>query len=1138
MKKVVLLMIAVLMAINMSFGQSIYFKLKDAQPKAELANDRAFFSQKDLAAILKGFDVKPFLKHPEKFHSVYAEPLSRTYIIPSFRLNSAKTRTLINQLENLAGIEYVETVGEAAFLSCPTNDPSDANWNLSRHEITCVQEAHCLTSGDPNISIAIMDNGYMPGHPELAGQVAYAEPGAYNGACHGTQSAITAAGATDNGYGISSSGYDCSLMLYRYEPSTDFYPKMIDAAERGARIINNSYRTCGFNNTQQMTVSMLADMGVIVVGSAANGPDGTSCGDGHDYAYPASYDKVISVSSVSGNLCCETTYNFWNPTVPYDPPLTHTHNDAVDVLAQGYAVVTGSCSGNGQDMSYGTSVAGPHIAGIIGLMLSVNPCLDHDDVLSILQSTGQDVSGVCNNASYYPNGVPPVPCAESAVQAAASYVGPTLVVSADTDWDQKFVSGNVIIKSGTTLTIHGVVSMATNSRIIVEKDADLIIDGGVLTSCHQQWKGIVVEGDGASGSQAQAGRVRLQNNAIIENAKNAISMNPTHLGWPVVSQHWGGLVEAENATIRNCRRGVAFMKYATGFIQDQSYFSNCTFENIETSAVTIWSNNHVTFQECTFDNIVERGIYAYDSEVIVNNQCVFTNQHTGVDILTTYPIPFASQIGDHDTAPNDFDCSNYGVFTQAQSNIEPLLITNNNFLGGLYGVHLNGLSNYQISHNDMVGGFAGVEAVATGNANDPHSNIVSHNNISSMTYGSHAAFNNENLEFLSNCFDFNGLSDIYVSSGSIFIDQGNADLANGNCFTKGGVPEIDNSNNDDNINLWVWVDEPSSSCEYPTLVANDPDYKVTIKDAVGKLLANCGTSSSPGPINVRTFCRSSSETQADLLAKIEEIEQALTEIENDTQLSQAYKNYLIKIYKRCLYYLQVKVINVILKPELDDPDRLSDTNQRIEEAISYASSLPLFDQQILAYGLMVSSEQNLRARQYVNGLAANNASEANFITAQNINLDYLQDVENYTLSPQNENFLFNTGRGGEPLDGYARSIYEVITGDRIRLELPEPRNSPRARSLTQEKGVDGSNYKVYPNPASTGNITVVIEGGFQDLEYTVNMTDVHGRLCSTATFTGSTIKMNTADLQNGMYLLTILNDKGEVTHVEKIMIVQ
>jgi len=1131
MKKIILLTLAALVAC-ISNGQTIYFKLKDSEPKAGLVNNRAVFSQNDIATRLANYDVTPVLQHPEKFHSIYADRLSRTHKIDFEPLSINIRDSIKQQLDGLNSIEYVEVEGEPLLVSCPTNDPSDAAWNLSRHEITCVQEAHCITIGDPSIIIAARDNGFIAGHPEHVGQVVYAEPGAYNGACHGTQTSISSAGATDNGFGISSSGYDCSLALYRW--GSDFVQDYEDMLLRGIRVAHNSYiNSCSPIQAHENIINLVTEQGLIVVGSAGNGNGGANCNI-NGATYPSAYDNVVSVSSVGSSLCCETTYNFWGDD--YDPPLHHTHNGTVDLLAQGYAVVTGNCSGGGQSIAYGTSIAGPHVAGIIGLMLSVNPCLNHDDALSILQSTGQDVTNVCNNSSYYPNGTPPVPCAESAVLAAQTYVGPDLVIDTDTDWDQKFVSGNVIIKSGATLTIYGIASMSTNSKIIVEKDADLIIDGGIITSCHEEWKGIVVEGDGASGSQVHAGRVKLQNEAIIENARTAISMNPSHLGWPAVSQHWGGLVQADNSTFRNCHRAVEFMKYGIGFIEDQSYFKDCFFEDIETSAVTIWSNNNVVFQECTFDNIAERGIYAYDSEVIVNSQCVFTNQHTGVDILTTYPIPFASRIGDRNTPPNDFDCSHYGVFAQAQGNFEPLRVDNNNFLGGLYGVHINGLANYSISYNDMIGGYAGVEPVSTGD--DTHINTVTNNNISSMSYGSHAAFNNGNLEYLDNCFDFNNFSDIYVNNGSIFIEQGNSDDANGNCFTKGGVPEIDNSGNPE-IKLWIWEDELTPSCEYPTVVANDPNYNVTIdNEADDNSEEDCGTLLSPGLVNVRTFCGGPFKSKAETLAKIAEIEQVIADVESDNTLSQTYKDYLIRIYKRCLHRLQINVVIVILEPEPDDPDGLSDTDQKIESAISYASSLPLFNQQILAYGLMVNTGQLTRARQFVDGLTTEDISQSNFITAQNINLDYLQDVHNYDLSEQNESFLLNVGAGFEPLDGYARSIYEVITGNRIWLDIPDPHDSVRPRSQQEQESEREITYSVYPNPANEGNIVIFIDGAPPNMEYAVRMTDIYGTLRKTQNFNGNKVKLNTEDILSGTYILSVSNDKGEIEHVEKVIILQ
>lgn len=1134
MKKKLFLVAGILFTLSMSFGQTLYFKLKDSEQKAEIVNDRTMFYQSDLSNVLGNYQVKPVLKNPEKFHSIHADRLALTYMVELNHVSDQGRAFLLQNLVNKSAIEYIEIEEEPILVSCPTNDPDDAAWNLGRHEITCVQEAHCITKGDPSIIIAARDNGFIAGHPEHVGQVVYAEPGAYNGACHGTQTSITSAGATDNGFGISSSGYDCSLALYLW--GSDFVSDYEDMILRGVRVAHNSYiNSCNPIQTHQNIINLVTEQGLIVVGSAGNGNGGANCGgvENNNPTYPSALDNVISVSSVSSSLCCETTYNFWDPA-GYDPPLHHTHNSTVDLLAQGYAVVTGNCDGGGQSIAYGTSIAGPHVAGIIGLMLSVNPCLNHDDVLSILQSTGQDVTSICNNSFYYPNGVPPVPCAESAVLAAQSYVGPDLVIATDTDWDQKFVSGNVIIKSGATLTIYGVVSMATNSKIIVEKDADLIIDGGIITSCHKEWKGIVIEGDGASGSQVHAGKVRLQNQAIIENARNAISMNPSHLGWPAVSDHWGGLVQAENSTIRNCHRAMEFMKYGTGFIEDQSYFVNCTFEDIATSAVTIWSNNNVTFKSCTFNRIGERGIYAYDSEVIVNNQCVFTNQHTGVDILTTYPIPFASSIGDHDTPPNDFQCSNYGVFAQAQGNIKPLLVNNNNFLGGLYGVHINGLANYNIFYNDMIGGYAGVEPVSTGD--DTHANTVTNNNISSMSYGSHAAFNNGNLEYLDNCFDYNNFSDIYVNNGSIFVEQGNIDLANGNCFTKGGVPEIDNSGNPE-IKLWIWENEPTTSCEYPTVIANDPNYNVVVDDfSISKLPDNCGAWFSPGPINVSTFCKGPFKTKAELLAKIAEIEQEISELENDSIITQTYKDYLLKIYKRCLQRLQVSVIIIILEPSPDEPDAISDSSQRIESALSYASSLPLFNQKILAYGLMVNTGQLSRARQYVNGLATENISQSNFIAAQNINLDYLQDVNNYTLSAQNENFLRTVGEGFEPLDGYARSIYEVITGNRIWLDVPDPRSSVRPRS--SKPSVEQITFNVYPNPTNGGDISVAIKDAEIESNYTIRLIDIYGRLVYKDTIEGDRANVNTATMPSGTYILSISNEQGKVEYVEKVVVLK
>ena len=61
-------------------------------------------------------------------------------------------------------------------------------------------------------------------------------------------------------------------------------------------------------------------------------------------------------------------------------------------------------------------------------------------------------------------------------------------------WDKAMlVSGDIIVRTGKTLTIKSTVSMADNSKIYIEKRAKLIIDGAEITNNHEgKWGGIII----------------------------------------------------------------------------------------------------------------------------------------------------------------------------------------------------------------------------------------------------------------------------------------------------------------------------------------------------------------------------------------------------------------------------------------------------------------------------------------------------------------------------------------------------------------------------------------------------------------------------------------------------------------------
>ncbi len=194
-----------------------------------------------------------------------------------------------------------------------------------------------------------------------------------------------------------------------------------------------------------------------------------------------------------------------------------------------------------------------------------------------------------------------------------------ITVTTSIPWSQNnTIAGTVTIENNATLTITSTISMAEGSKIIVKPGSKLIVDGGTLkNACTGQWQGIEVWGTTnqhqypINGVYAH-GIVELKNGAIIENAANGIT-NWKPDDWNSI----GGIIKAEGATFKNCRRGVEFMKYrnfhpTSGYEMDNvSYFKNCSFIVDDTypanaspffTGVSLWSVRGVKVSGCDFFN--------------------------------------------------------------------------------------------------------------------------------------------------------------------------------------------------------------------------------------------------------------------------------------------------------------------------------------------------------------------------------------------------------------------------------------------------------------------------------------------------------------------------------------------------------
>ncbi len=195
---------------------------------------------------------------------------------------------------------------------------------------------------------------------------------------HGTHVAGTIA-ASKNGFGVTGIAYDAQIMPVKVlgDDGSGSYESVANgiryAADNGADIINMSLGGDAPSSILRSAVEYAASKGVIVV--MASGNDGDSTTMGH---YPAAYatDWGIAVGAVDRN---SNLASFTNRSGIF--PLTY-------VTAPGASVYS-TTPNNRYDSYSGTSMATPHVAGVVALMLSANPDLTESEVYDILTSTAE-----------------------------------------------------------------------------------------------------------------------------------------------------------------------------------------------------------------------------------------------------------------------------------------------------------------------------------------------------------------------------------------------------------------------------------------------------------------------------------------------------------------------------------------------------------------------------------------------------------------------------------------------------------------------------------------------------------------------------------------------------------------------------
>jgi len=263
------------------------------------------------------------------------------------------------------------------------------------------------TIGTPNVVIAVVDQGIDSLHPDLVGNIYGSGFDSESGTTparllgeHGTPCAGIIAARKDNNIGVVGVAPNCKVMSISnsLQSTPNSRQKRGDginwAWQNGAAVISSSWRSGiqysiidnAITNAQNFG---RGGLGTVIVFSVGNANSSV-------VSYPANLnDDILAVGAISPcgerkhpNSCDgETGWGSnWGPEL--------------DVMAPGVKVPTTDNFGSaGYGPKYymedfnGTSAAAPHVAGLAGLLIGMNPCLTQRQVGDIIERTAQKVGG-------------------------------------------------------------------------------------------------------------------------------------------------------------------------------------------------------------------------------------------------------------------------------------------------------------------------------------------------------------------------------------------------------------------------------------------------------------------------------------------------------------------------------------------------------------------------------------------------------------------------------------------------------------------------------------------------------------------------------------------------------------------------